>query len=89
MLIINDLKDRLQKIMSSNVGIFKTTIGLVDAEEKLKVLYDKTLKLYKQKKLTPQLCELRNMVSVSHLLIRQSIEIKSNKGVYFNYDYEK
>ncbi len=89
MLIINDLKDRLQKIMSSNVGIFKTTIGLVDAEEKLKVLYDKTLNLYKQKKLTPQLCELRNMVSVSHLLIRQSIEIKSNKGVYFNYDYEK
>ena len=40
----------------------------------LKKLYEKSLNLYNEKKLTPQLCELRNMVSVSYLLIKQSLE---------------
>ena len=63
--------------------------GLLIAEKKLKKLYGKSLKLYNEKKLTPQLCELRNMVSVSYLLIKQSLEIKSNSGVFFNQDYVK
>jgi hypothetical protein len=29
------------------------------------------------------------MVSVSYLLIKQSLEIKSNSGVFFNQDYVK
>ena len=75
--------------MSKEVSIFKTIQGLLNAEKDLKNLYEQTLKLYQEKKLTPQLCELRNMVSVSYLLIRQSLEIKSNSGVYYNYDYVK
>mgnify|MGYP001187302167 CR=1 FL=1 len=87
--IIFKLKLQLQKIMSKQVSIFKTYNGLLIAEKKLKKLYEKSLKLYNEKKLTPQLCELRNMVSVSYLLIKQSLEIKSNSGVFFNQDYVK
>ena len=87
--IIFELKLQLQRIMSKEVSIFKTINGLKLAEKKLKNLYEKTLKLYNEKKLTPQLCELRNMVSVSYLLIKQSLEIKFNSGVFFNQDYEK
>ena len=87
--IIFELKLQLQRIMSKEVSIFKTINVLKLAEKKLKNLYEKTLKLYNEKKLTPQLCELRNMVSVSYLLIKQSLEIKFNSGVFFNQDYEK
>jgi len=87
--VVFNLKINLQKIMSKEVSIFKTIQGLLNAEKDLKNLYEQTLKLYQEKKLTPQLCELRNMVSVSYLLIRQSLEIKSNSGVYYNYDYVK
>jgi len=38
--------------------------------------------------LTPELSELRNMVSVSHLLIKQSLQIKENRGVFYNLDNE-
>lgn len=87
--IINKLRLNLQKIMSSKVGIFKTVNSLVNAEIELRSLYFEMLELYNKKKLTPQLCELRNLVSISYLMIKQSIEIKHNSGVYYNHDYAK
>jgi L-aspartate oxidase len=53
----------------------------------MSVLYQDTLKLYQQNKLTSKLCELRNMVSVAYLLINQAQQIKENKGVFYNNDY--
>jgi L-aspartate oxidase len=73
--------------MSKKVGIFKTNMGLHEASEEMKNLYQETLELYQQNKLTPKLCELRNMVSVAYLLINQAQQIKENKGVFYNNDY--
>ena len=87
--VINKLRLNLQKIMSSKVGIFKTVDSLLNAEIELRSLYFEMLELYNKKKLTPQLCELRNLVSISYLMIKQSIEIKHNSGVYYNHDYAK
>jgi len=83
----NQLCQKLQKVMSKKVGIFKTNMGLLEASEEMKNLYQETLELYQQNKLTPKLCELRNMVSVAYLLINQAQEIKENKGVFYNNDY--
>ena len=77
----------LQHVMSNKAGIFKTKEGLEQASIELNNLYKETLDLYQKNKLTPQLCELRNMVSVAYLLINQALEIKENKGVFYNNDY--
>ena len=81
------LFNNLQKIMSEKAGIFKTNKGLSEAAVELNHLYTETLDLYQKNKLTPQLCELRNMVSVAYLLINQALEITANKGVFYNNDY--
>ena len=81
------LFNNLQKIMSEKAGIFKTNKGLNEAAVELNHLYTETLDLYQKNKLTPQLCELRNMVSVAYLLINQALEINANKGVFYNNDY--
>ena len=81
------LFNNLQQIMSEKAGIFKTNKGLKEASTELNFLYTETLELYQKNKLTPQLCELRNMVSVAYLLINQATEIKENKGVFYNNDY--
>ena len=39
-----------------------------------------------QNKLTLEVCELRNMVSVAYLMIKQSQELKENIGVFYNHD---
>lgn len=78
---------KLQQVMSKKVGIFKTNKGLQKAAEEMSELYEETLELYQKNKLTPKLCELRNMVSVAYLLINQAQQIKKNKGVFYNNDY--
>ena len=86
---VQRLRNELQEIMTTNVGIFKTNKGLKQAEEKINNIYIKVQKLYNQNKLTNGLCELRNMVSIAYLLTKQAQEIKENKGVFYNHNHAR
>ena len=83
---IKDLKTALQNTMTQKVGIFKTDQGLKEADQTLSHIYRKTNSIYAKNKLTTELCELRNMVSIAHLIIKQSQQIKRNQGVFYNHD---
>ena len=86
---VKSLRLKLQKNMTKHAGIFKTHEGLKLAEDLINQIYIKVSKLYNEKKLTYGLSELRNMVSVSYLLIKQAQQIKKNKGVFYIQDYDK
>jgi len=73
--------------MSEQVGIFKTTKGLLTAQKQIKQLYFEVVELYNINKLSPQICELRNMVSVAYVMVNQSLILTQNKGVFYNHDY--
>ena len=83
---IGQLKKALQKLMAKKVGIFKTSEGLIQAENELKKIFLETRDIYMQNKLTLEVCELRNMDSVAYLMIKQSQELKENIGVFYNHD---
>lgn len=82
-----DLRKQLCKIMSEEVGIFKTTKGLINAQKQVKQLYFDIVQLYNNNKLSPQICELRNMVSVAYVMVNQSLTLTQNNGVFYNHDY--
>jgi L-aspartate oxidase len=84
---IGHMKKQLQNLMTAKVGIFKTSQGLTEAEMELKNIFLETQDIYRQNKLTLGICELRNMVSVAYLMIKQSQDLKQNKGVFYNQDY--
>jgi L-aspartate oxidase len=73
--------------MTRYVGIFKSTQSLQQAEEKINDIYLEVHQFYNQNKLTNELCELRNMVSIAYLIIKQAQELNENKGVFYNHDY--
>ena len=73
--------------MSEDVGIFKTTQGLINAQKQVKQLYFDIVQLYNNNKLSPQICELRNMVSVAYVMVNQSLILTQNNGVFYNHDY--
>ena len=85
---IESLRVELQEIMTAHAGIFKTNKSLEKAENELENIYEKVMTIYHGNKLTPELCELRNMVSIAHLLTQQALDIKINKGVFYNEDNE-
>lgn len=83
---ISEVKLALQQTMSEKGAIFKTNKGLLEAEAVLADLYKKSNHWYHYKKLSLQICELRNLVSVAYLIIKQSQSCKENRGGFFNKD---
>lgn len=88
MVLLNYLKKELQIIMSDLVGIVRTNARLDLAKKKEEEIYQSVKEIYKMNLLSPQLSELRNLVSVAWLIITQSIEQKENRGAFYNKDLE-
>ena len=84
-LIQHNLK-QLQALMRDYVGIVRSNDRLTKAITHLDLIYNEVEEFYKKSKITTNLCELRNMINVAHLIIGQSIVRKDNRGGYFNSD---
>jgi len=83
LILITHNKKELKSLMNDYVGIIRTDERLERAEVRLKVLYEETEVLYKKTKLSPQLIELRNMLTVAHIIVAQSKFRKENKGGFY------
>ena len=84
-LIQHNLKE-LQALMRDYVGIVRSNRRLKRAIKRLDLIYEEVEDLYRESKITTSLCELRNMINVAHLIIRQSLDRKENRGGYYNID---
>ncbi|MDA9563961.1 FAD-binding protein, partial [Flavobacteriales bacterium] len=86
--VISHNRRQLQAIMSDYVGIVKTHDRLERARSKVYEIYLEVEELYAKSKVSIQLCELRNLITVAHLIISQSINQTTNRGVFFNSDLQ-
>lgn len=86
MVIVSYLRRELQALMSDLTGIVKSNSRLVLAKQKTEEISMSVIEIYNLSVLSPQLCELRNLISVALLIIEHSIEQKTNKGTFYNKD---
>ncbi|NDV68395.1 L-aspartate oxidase [Dysgonomonas sp. 25] len=89
MAIVSYLRKELQILMSDLVGIVRSNERLKLAKQKEEDIYRSVKDLYKFHILSPQLSELRNLVSVAWLIITQSLEQTENRGAFYNKDLVK
>ena len=89
MLMLIQSKREVQQIMSNYVGIVRSNLSLKRAMRRLEILYEETEELYNKTKPNRELCELRNMIAVAYLVIKQGREIKESVGCHYNMDYPK
>jgi L-aspartate oxidase len=85
-LITQSLKE-LQWLMSDYVGILRSDMRLQRASRRLDLLHEETEALYQKTILSPQLCELRNMITVSYLVVKGAQFRKESRGLHFNTDH--
>lgn len=85
-LITQGLKE-LQQVMSDYVGIVRNDIRLQRALRRLDLLWEETEQLYESSTLSPQLLELRNMITVGYLIVKGATFRKESRGLHFNTDY--
>ena len=85
-LITQSLKE-LKEVMSSYVGIVRSDVRMKRALDRLFLLYEETEDLYNSTILSPQLCELRNLITIGYLITRSAAMRRESRGLHYTTDY--
>ncbi|GAB2836607.1 L-aspartate oxidase [Ferruginibacter profundus] len=87
MILITQSVKELKLLMSDYVGIVRNNERLQRAMKRLDLLFAETEDLYKKTIVSPQLCELRNMITVAFLIVKSAEFRHESRGLHFNTDY--
>ena len=87
MVLITQSEKEVNQIMGYYVGIVRSDLRLKRAWNRLDILYQETEALFKCSKPSRKLCELRNIINVAYLIMRQAMERKESRGLHFTIDY--
>jgi len=85
-ILITHNRKELRDLMSDYVAIVRSNERLARALRRTRVLFEETERLYQEAVLSPQLCELRNLITIAYLITRDSLDKRENKGTFFNKD---
>jgi len=87
MILITQSLKELQHTMSDYVGIVRNDIRLGRAMKRLDLLFEESEQLYRETKLSPQLCELRNLITIGYLIVKSAELRKESRGLHYSTDY--
>ena len=87
MILITPNAREMQQIMNNYVGIVRSDLRLQRALRRLEIIYKENEELYLKSKLNKELCELRNMIDVGYLIIKQAQQMKRSVGLHYSLDY--
>lgn len=87
MVLITQSVKEVNQIMGYYVGIVRSDLRLHRAWNRLDILNEETERLFKVSKPSRELCELRNIINVAYLIMRQAMERKESRGLHYTVDY--
>ncbi len=87
MVLITQSVKEVGLIMSNYVGIVRSNLRLKRALDRLEILYRETENLFIRSIVSRDICELRNIINVGYLVIKQAMERKESRGLHYTIDY--
>ena len=87
MVLITQSVKEVGSIMSNYVGIVRSNLRLKRAFDRLEILYRETENLFIRSVVSRDICELRNIINISYLVIKQAMERKESRGLHYTIDY--
>lgn len=87
MVLITQSLREVNQIMGTYVGIVRSNLRLDRAWNRLDILYEETERLFKCSKASREICELRNIINVGYLIMRQAKERHESRGLHYTLDY--
>ncbi|HEV7347950.1 L-aspartate oxidase [Telluribacter sp.] len=87
--LVTEMTRELNSIMSNYVGIVRTNRRMKRAYDRLELLHTEHEQLYRESKVSVPICELRNMITVSYLVLKMAMARRENVGLHYNQDTVK
>lgn len=87
MVMITQSIRELKELMTNYVGIVRSNVRLDRALKRLHLLYEEAERLYETTTISPQLCELRNLITIGFLISRGAQARHESRGLHFTTDY--
>ncbi|MDE6300656.1 MAG: L-aspartate oxidase [Muribaculaceae bacterium] len=87
MVLITQSLREVNQIMGTYVGIVRSNLRLDRAWNRLDILYEETERLFKSSTVSREICELRNIINVGYLIMRQAKERHESRGLHYTIDY--
>jgi L-aspartate oxidase len=88
MILITQSLKELQLVMTDYVGIVRNNVRLERAMRRLDLLHEETENLYQTTTPSPQLLELRNLITIGFLIVKGAQFRKESRGLHYNTDFE-
>ncbi|TVQ11251.1 MAG: L-aspartate oxidase [Balneolaceae bacterium] len=86
-ILISHNKKELQQVMWDYVGIVRSDLRLERAFRRTRLLYEEVEGYYKRNAVSVPLCQLRNLIAVSYIIIRSAMMRKESRGLHYSTDY--
>lgn len=87
MVLITQSYKEVGQIMSSYVGIVRSDLRLQRALNRLNILFRETEDLFQRSVVSRDICELRNIIKVGYMVIKQAMARKESRGLHYTVDY--
>ena len=87
MILITQSYKEVGQIMSSYVGIVRSDLRLRRAMNRLNILFRETEDFFQRSVVSHDICELRNIIKVGYLVIKQAMARKESRGLHYTIDY--
>ena len=85
--LVSHNREELRRVMQSYVGIVRSELRLRRAARRVDLIYRETEDFYQRTQLSAELCELRNLAAVAHLIVSCAQRRHESRGLHTMADY--
>ena len=86
-ILVSHNREELRRVMQNYVGIVRSQHRLARAARRVNLIHQETEEFYQRTKLSAELCELRNLAAIAHLVVTSAQRRQESRGLHFMADF--